>query len=55
MNRSSRKRALLWAIIGSFAIYLIPIVGPHSIIFSGAMLLEELTGGHGREVLWRGA
>ncbi len=53
MNGSSRKRALLWAIIGSFAIYLIPIVGPHSIIFSGSMLLEELTGGHDREVLWR--
>lgn len=53
MNRPSRKRALLWAIIGSFAIYLIPIVGPHSIIFSGAMLLQELTGGHDREALWR--
>jgi hypothetical protein len=53
MNRSSRKRVLLWANIGSFAIYLIPIVGPHSIIFSGSMLLEELIGGHDREVLWR--
>lgn len=53
MNRSTRKRALLWAFIGSFAIYLIPIVGPHSIIFSGSMLLEELTGDYDREVLWR--
>ncbi|MFM9843704.1 MAG: hypothetical protein ACKVOI_12105 [Dongiaceae bacterium] len=53
MNVFSRKRALRWAIIGSFAIYLIPIVGPHSIIFSGLMLLEELAGGHDREVLWR--
>jgi hypothetical protein len=53
MNRSSRKRALLWAVIGSFAVYLIPIVGPHSIIFSGSLLLEELAGGHSREALWR--
>ena len=53
MNGSSRKRALRRAIIGSFAIYLLPILGPHSLTFSGAMLLEEISGGHGREFLWR--
>jgi hypothetical protein len=53
MKRSSRKRALWWATICSFAIYVLPILGPHSLTFSGAMLLEEIAGGHGREFLWR--
>ena len=53
MNWSSRKRALWRAIIGSFAIYVLPILGPHSLTFSGAMLLEEIFGDHGREFLWR--
>jgi hypothetical protein len=53
MNGATRKGPLWRAIIGSFVIYLIPIVGPHSIWISGAMLLEEIFGSRDRELLWR--
>lgn len=53
MSGSLRKKALRRAIIGSFAIYLLPIVGPHSLSFLGLLLLEMIVRGHGREFLWR--
>ncbi len=42
----------MWAALLSFSVYLLPLVGPHSLTLLGAGLLQELTGGRDRSALW---
>ena len=50
---SSKRSTLLKAFLASFAIYLIPIIGPHALWLLGEHLWMGLTrGGHGRVAGW---
>jgi hypothetical protein len=43
----------LWIpIIGSFAVYLVPLVGPHAVWFLGESLVQQVTRGEGVDPWW---
>ncbi|MGH6932921.1 MAG: hypothetical protein ACREEE_10875 [Dongiaceae bacterium] len=47
-----RRSALFRAFLGSFAVYLLPIMGPHFVVIWGVAIAMELASDHHREPLW---
>lgn len=55
MSATIKRKALKRALIFSFAVYLIPILFPHTVLITGYILYKELASGFAKkEVLWVG-
>lgn len=53
MSKSQNISVVWIAVLGSFAVYLLPLVLPHALVLWGAALFRELvSGGEGRDALW---